>query len=751
MKNSYPALSEAGNSEVASVFMSKNFRCDRGIVDFVNSIFDSVFSLCRDSIGYVSEDRLQFSKINGGGEPPYKEPEVKLFASGDGTLYGDGESARDLTPRWTAKKIKRLLDVGRLNSGDPVMPKDIAIIIRKDNGRIKLYADALRELGIPVKTAENKNFFLNPEIQLTLCLLNVINNPMRDIYLAGLMLSPLFDFTPDELYITRQTRGLSLWASVKKYSEENPENSKFSFFINSLNRYRQISEGMRADELILKLYSESGILALATNNGSRENLMLLYDYAKKFESSSFEGLYNFINYINTVIESGATFSAKKESEESNSVSIITVHKSKGLEYPVVFLADASSDLVSRNERSVRVAFSEELGVGMKLRAPSGLALVESPVYNAIIDRNTELSVEEELRVYYVALTRAREQLYIVGSPKTSSKDDFEESAKLKNLYHSSYTMKQLKTFIDILYLEPTRALISWASDSDTLEQDILHGDSLTCENTENIEKIQDGKDAFDRSLYDAIRERFAYRYPRPHLTVLPEKLSISTLYPSVLDGTEEEKRFLIEDCEKNERKALGILPEFVAVSHERESSARGIATHNFMQFFDVGNLLDGGVQNELLRLTEHGFISEKNASLVRLDEIELFRKSELYKEMREAKKLYREFRFSVMLPASLFTLDEEKRQLLKHEKILLQGVIDCIIEDSYGKLHLIDYKTDRLTKEELSNKTLAEKKLREKHSLQLSYYSLAIEKMFGRLPETARIYSLPLGDTVNIL
>ena len=218
----------------------------------------------------------------------------------------------------------------------------------------------------------------------------------------------------------------------------------------------------------------------------------------------------------------------------------------------------------------------------------------------------------------------------------------------------------------------------------------------------------------------------------------------------MLDVNEEEDRFFIDSTQKAKSNNLGILPEFMAISHERESSARGIATHNFMQFFSVENLLETGVEKELSRLVKDGFISEKNASLVRLDEVELFKKSELYSEMRKAKKLYREFRFSVMLPAPLFTLDDEKKELLKDEKILLQGVIDCIVEDADGRLHLIDSKTDRLTKNELSDKTLTQKKLSEKHCLQLSYYALAIEKIFGKLPDTTRIYSLPLGDTVDV-
>ncbi|MBE6644134.1 MAG: hypothetical protein E7612_01990 [Ruminococcaceae bacterium] len=749
MKNSYPPIDSSDGSDTASVFMSKNFRCDRGVVDFVNEIFDSAFSLCRESIGYVSQDRLEFSKIYDGGEPEYKRPEIHLFPDSADATYG-GFTAREFTPLHTAAEIKRLLDEGSLNSGEKIEPKDIAIVIRKDNGRIRLYTEALLALGIPVKSSEGKNFFLNPEIQLILCLLNAINNPMRDIYLAGLMLSPLFEFTPDELYRARRMRALSLWDSVKRYSEEYPEEKKFSDFISALDRYRRVSEGMRADELILRLYNECGIFALTAKDGSRENLMLLYDYAKKFESSSFEGLYNFINYVNTVIESGASFSSKRESDAANSVTILTVHKSKGLEYPVVFLADAASDLISRNERSTRVAFSDELGVAMRLRIPGGLALVESPIYNVIIDRNCDRSREEELRVYYVALTRAREKLYIIGAPKTSSQEEFNERVRLKNIYKSPYTVRELKTFTDVLFLTASNAEVVWASQDGENEAQLSHGESLNCQIKLTDADSTRQNPAFDLQLYDSLKDRFSYKYPRPHLTLLPEKLSISSLYPSVLDGTEEEPRLFIDGEKFDNRESSMRAPDFISQSKDRRSSAEGIATHNFMQFFNVERFADSDAEEELSRLVKEGFISSENAELVRLSEIELFRKSELYGEMQRAEKLYREFRFSVMLPASLFTENEEKKKLLKDEKILLQGVMDCIILDSDGALHLVDYKTDRLKKEELENKALAQKKLAKKHSLQLSYYALAIEKIFGTLPKTTRIYSLPLGDTVSL-
>ncbi len=749
MKGDYPPLEASGAADTASIFMSKNFRCDRGIINFVNDIFDEMFDLTREAIGYTDADRLEFAKRYDGDEPPIKNPEVMLFAKSDAEYDETEDTDRgSLSPRWVAEKISRLIKNEHLNSGEPIRAKDIAIILRGDHGRADVYKTALAEAGISAKAPENKNFFLNSEIQLALCLLNTINNPKRDIYLAGLMMSPLYSFTPtDILSIRRKSEG-ALWDSVKLYSSENPSDDRVKALVEDLKKYRHISEGVKVDALLMRLYNETGLLALAKSKGCKENLMLLHNYARQFEASSFEGLYSFINYVNTVIETGAKFTSGKECDAEDSVTIMTVHKSKGLEFPIVFLADAAASLVSQSEKNVRVSYSEELGVAMKTRTKDKLALLTSPVHNVIIDKNIERSIEEELRVYYVALTRARERLFVVGAPICKTKEDYVNRANFRKKFKSSYLLREMKTFIDIIYATNTSAGITWGED----EAELFDTDAAVLPASSQERMLRDTTDEKIKStdkLYKALMRRFAFKYSHPLMCELPEKMSISNLYPGVLDGNDDPERLTIDSVPESTVKR-GVLPEFITGSSEHESARRGIATHNFMQFFDVCRFGEVGVDAELDSLVRGGFISEENASRVRKNEIELFLHSELYRNMKEAKKLYREFRFSVMLPAALFTNEQDKKSAYTEHKILLQGVIDCIYEDKNGGLHLIDYKTDRLSSDELKNKSLAAAKLSEKHSLQLSYYALAIREIFGVYPDTARIYSLPLGDTVDI-
>lgn len=746
MKSRFPLLEVSGDSPFASIFMSKNFRCDKGVVDFVNGIFDVMFELAKDSIGYVKEDRLEFGKGDIEKEPPYSRPKIKVFTKEDAEgLAESGETLADLSAKQTARKIKKLIEESTLNNGAPVRPSDVAIVLRRDGGRAKKYADALREVGIRAEIPTDGTFFLNADVQLMLCLLNAIDNPKRDIYLAGLMCSPLYSFTPDEMYLIKESGKDTLWESLASYLAEHPEFEKGASFRNALLRYRALSEGTMVDTLIMRLYSETGILSLAARGGGKENLMLLYSYARAFEGSSYKGLHSFIDYVNTVISSGAKFTPKKSTAAEEAVTIITVHKSKGLEFPVVFLADAGGALLSKMESKERVAYSDSFGIAMKLRMKDGIALLENPIFNAIKDYNAARAIEEELRVYYVALTRAREQLFVVGHVTDKSSYALKERISAEKLHLSPHTVRRMSSIIDVILTSTDLGELSFGMDEETTK--------IKTEEEIKEEKIATIAEEEAEDLIKSISERFAYEYPGAHLTTLPEKLSISVLYPTVLDGSDGETIINNTDSDekqKEKEEKRGILPEFITGTKEDESAKKGIATHTFLQFCNLESLYNSDAKSELSRLTDAGFLSKENEKRVRINEIELFKNSALLSEMRHAKRLFREFRFNVNLPACLFTEDEEKRRALEDREILLQGVIDCIIEDEAGNLHLIDYKTDRLTRAELADKSLAQKTLQKKHALQLSYYSLAIEKMFGKAPVTKRVYSLPLGDTVEV-
>lgn len=752
LKTSFPPINNSEGKSAATVFMSKNFRCDRGIIDFVNTAFDRLFAITSESIGYVKEDRLEFSKYKKEDEPPYRKPVLKVFSTED--IPDGGELERsEISAIYVAKKIKELLETGRLNDGRAITPSDIAILLRKDSGKAEIYKRVLEREGIPTSSSNDKTFFENADVQLTLCLLNAIDNPTRDIYLAGLMLSPLYSFTADELVIIKNTtREASLWQSLNTYTDNNEAFVKGRSFIDSLNKYRALSEGMSTDALIMRLYSETGLLALAMRTGGRENLMRLYNYARSFEGTSYKGLHNFISYVNTAIERGASFSEKNGESEVCAVSIISMHSSKGLEYPVVFIGEAGGNLVSTREKSEPYRIHPELGFAVNPKSEKINALIESPVFNAIGVAMGIRSIYEELRIIYVAFTRAREYLYIVGKTRKSSFEELKASLGARANSNSIQSLLSVSSLLELVILSAEGA---YDLDTESLIPEAPETDSAT-EHSESVAPTPVPISKADSVLSSLITERLTYEYPRAHLTTLPEKMSISRLHPRVLDGVDKEEFDLItvENEPDPTKKKSPLLPEFIETNKEEESKRRGIATHTFMQFCDIEALKDKGAEAELERLVQRGFLTKEDAARVRLPEIEKFKSSDLLCMMLEAKSIYREFRFNVNLPASLFTDDAEKKKLYEGSNVLLQGVIDCIFEDAEGNLHLVDYKTDRLSREELSDVTLAEKKLRDKHSPQLSYYALAVGKIFGKAPKTISVYSLHLGASVyteNIL
>ncbi len=739
MKNAFPPLNDA-TGDAASIFMSSNFRCDRGIVDFVNNIFNRAFALVGESIGYVEDDRLGYAKIHEGGEPEYAYPTLCMLDKGG-----------DITPaEVVAEKISQLLSEGRLDNGEPPRPSDIAIILRNARGRDVEYAAALESRGIPSCISGAKDFFLSPEVLLALCLLNTIDNPRRDIYLAGLLCSPLFDFTADDLLAIRQTGRESLYESLVTYTEENPDFAKGRSFLGTLEYYRTIAEGVGVDTLIYKLYRETGLMSLASRTGGKENLTLLYDYARGYEAGSFKGLYNFISFINNIIDKKTTFDDTRAKAGVDAVKIVTAHASKGLEYPIVFLVESDATIYNK-ERASRLVFSEDFGISFRLRTPSGLALVENPVRDLINHRIARKLYEEELRILYVALTRARERLFVVGECPTVDREEYMLRMSVIRDNLSEYSLRDLSSYQEV---------IMTCEGSSALSSEAFCGLTVGEAQNSDAEEISATKEAaaFNGELYSELISRFSFEYPARLLTVLPEKMSVSAMSPTVLDGTESDGRLSLdepaptEDIQgPDESEERRILPAFALGTDEDESAKRGIATHLFMQFCDLESLVRNGAREELSRLCSLGFISERDAERVRLREIELFRHSDLIGRMLSAERIYRELRFNVYLPATAFTADEEKLEAYRDRDILVQGVIDCIIVNPDGSILLCDYKTDRLTREELLDRSLAEKKLRDKHSMQLGLYSLAIEKIFGKRPSEVQIYSLPLGDTVSVI
>lgn len=746
-KKSFPSPDQSDSSN-ALIFMSNNFRCDENVIKFTNKIFSCLFGHCGESIEYTPEDDLIFSKVEEDRTMPSPKVNVTVITADEHAKEDDDESEDDESADinaeaiWIASEIDRLIKFEKKADGTPIEPRDIAILMRATTPASDI-TRALELVGVPCTDNSKYDLFETPDVLLTLSLLSTIDNPHRDIPLAATLYSPIFAYTMDELIEIRSSAepSLSLFEAVVGYTGENSTIiEKNRYFIEKLELYRSRAASLSIDKLINFLYRDLSMLSYESTSSS--NLTRLYEMARRFEGGSFKGLNNFISYINELIENKKVPSLTAEDTERNAVQMITAHKSKGLEFPVCFICNTQSRF-SNEDIKPNLLYSSRAGVALKLAYEGGMARLNTPMREAVALEIANSQIEEEMRILYVALTRARERLYVTAHTR-SHLEKLEENAALCNAFPSDFKVKKNKNWLAMVL-----ASIYPLKNGD--------GYTFTAIEKSDVELYSADEKSSDENVRHAgvisdeeiqrINERLDFVYPRAHLNKLPAKLSVSKLTPTVLDDIDDDAATLESF---DEAKILEI-EEFFESRSRTTSADRGTATHLFLQFCDFENAEKNGVENELSRLVERRFIAPQVAELINVKQLEKFFESEFYSSLKNAKRTYREQRFNILLPASHFTQDEEFKADVEDEEILVQGVIDLFFEDKNGNIVLCDYKTDYLTPEELNDEALVIEKMRARHGNQLEYYAMAIERFVGKRPDSILIYSLPFGEAMNIL
>lgn len=741
------------SSDVASIFMSNNFRCDENIIKFTNAVFSYIFGFCGESIGYTLDDELRFSKREEGRTMP--SPSVKVRAiykqklpRGDALSDDSLDEHSDISKEaiWVANEIHRLISEEKNANGKPIQPRDIAILVRKGNA-MSDFERALSALRIPVlKKAKSKSIFETPDIMLMLSLLSAINNPQRDITLAATLYSPFFAYTMDDLILIRDSAdgASSLFEALVGYESTDDARielvQKNKRFLEKLSLYRNFAYSSQIDRLIDFIYNDLSLMSASYAN--TENLLALYELARSFESGSFKGLNNFISYVNDLIENKkAPDGTEKEDESANAVRIMTMHKSKGLEFPVCFVSSTQSRFTFKDTEPP-IIYSSGAGIGFSLSHKSGFAKIDTPLRESVIQKIKADQKEEEMRLLYVALTRARERLYVTASSfGNTNLETVIGKAQETSVFSGAFALKEASS-----HLEYVLAALYPFSEDPAYSVEFVNSAEIKLKDVyeSSAEALSSAKIDLDR--LSELRKRIEFKYPHEYLSRLPAKLSVSKLTPTVLDDVDNNSLSL----GGADSSRIIEISEFFEGKASSSSADRGTATHLFLQFCDFENASKNGVEAELSRLVEKRFISEKVARLINKDQLDRFFKSRFFSILSNSTDLYREQRFNILLPASHFTDDQAFEKQTEDEKILVQGVIDLFFTAADESLILCDYKTDYLTPEERQSAPLAAKKLKEKHGEQLSYYSMAIERMCGRKPDKIFIYSLPFGEAIEI-
>ena len=744
----------AKHSDVATIFMSENFRCDEPIIKFTNLICGKIFSACAQNIDYQPKDDLVYSK---GRFDPRENPalvEVAVISTQtaaedegeESTSQEDPPVAKELEAAYIAEEIERLIREEKKANGKPILPGDIAVLFRSRT-MSPYVAKALQNRGILCSESDSGRYFENPDVLMILCLLNTVDNPHRDIFFAGTLRSPLFGFDMNEILEIRASAAptYSLYDALLERAKENDELAeKCRHFDSNLQMLRRDARSMPVDQFLRLLFESdrmiaSGLLSDISAGSEGGNLLRLYDYARTFEAGSFKGLYNFIEFINTLIEEEKTMKIPPKGSSPDRVNLMTIHQSKGLEFPVCFVCGTASRF-NRQDQKANFLFEYPSGVAMKIADTTGFARINTPMRESLAVGNGIRQTEEEMRVLYVALTRARERLYVTAST-ASTKEKLQKKAHAQLAFCDQYTILRSNSYLEWILLpfadpnaNTTCAHLSFITpveiDAKNSEKEVKQKTEKAClPNAELLSKLQ---------------ANFAFQYPNRDLQRIPAKLSVSRLSPSILDENDDSVDLFTE-------KKTPIPDFFLSGKLSQVTPAeRGTATHLFLEFCDFGYAERHGAKAELDRLVEKKFLSENLADILYLEELESFLQSDLFREIQSAKQIIREQRFNLLLSPDSFTQDAEFRAKLKEEHLAVQGVIDLILVDQNGDVSLFDYKTDRLTKEERTNPSLAQKALQDRHGLQLSYYTHAIEQLFGRPCKNVCVYSTHAGKLFEI-
>ena len=349
-------------------------------------------------------------------------------------------------------------------------------------------------------------------------------------------------------------------------------------------------------------------------------------------------------------------------------------------------------------------------------------------------------IEEEMRVLYVALTRARERLYVTASV-CSTEDTLLSKAEHNRRFKCAHTVRSARSYLDWMLPALTSGdTESFCSISFVKKEDV--GDPVVSE-IECPQLDLSRQDYFGKILKD----RFSFVYPYTEATKLPAKISVSEM----LSGDDDSLLVIEKDFERE-----APVPEILTRDDDKpirkhaSAAQRGTATHLFLQFFDFDYAQKHGVREELCRLIEKKFIPESASELVYKNELEAFLHSELFDKIQSAKKIVREQRFNILLPVDILNSDPEFIRQTEGEFLAVQGVIDLIIEDKNGDIFLYDYKTDRLSPAELESEALLKKKMTERHAPQLSYYKEAVKRLFDKECKAAFIYSTHAAKEIEI-
>ncbi|WP_010650055.1 helicase-exonuclease AddAB subunit AddA [Oceanobacillus massiliensis] len=763
--------------------LASNFRSREQVLSGANYIFRQLLDEELGEINYDSDAELIYGN-KMYNEMPYDQPDPELLiidreagdereeASEDEENFQDLEKAQ-IEARAYAEKIKTWIGLKEESSPMQVVDKgtqaqrdlqyrDIVILMRSMTWAATI-ADELKKQGIPVYAELSTGYFEAIEVKVMISLLKVIDNPRQDIPMASVLKSPIVGLNEDELASIRLAdKQNTFYEAATKYKKQhvNATADKVEQFLNQLNQFRLASRQGALSELIWDIYRETGyydfVGGMPGGRQRQANLRALYDRARGYESTSFRGLFRFLRFIERMEERGDDLgSARALSEQEDVVRIMTIHKSKGLEFPVVILGAMDKEFNQQDLRQ-KYLLHKDMGFASKYIDPIKRITYPTLFYHALKQEKLRELLAEEMRVLYVALTRAKEKLIMVGSVASLEK---KLQKWQKMIDHSEWVLPahyrmESKTYLDwvgpslIRHQETAglrteeigdAVLTEIHADPSRWDVSIIHASELT-----NLEETTQESDLNlkekivnwqpvewrDPELQDFVHKRLSYQYPYQQAAGSRAKQTVTELKRQ----REIKDEYSDDQLVQSFKAPIVKRPNFMQTEKKITSAEKGTAMHTVMQHLPMKKALTKAeIAEHVERLADKEILTRVEADIVDAGVIEKFFGSEIAQIMMQSSELYREVPFSLSLPASTVYANWQSET---DEQVLIQGVIDCVIPKEDGWI-ILDYKTDAIANE-ITNKV--REQLVKRYETQMTLYRQALEEIWKQPVKETYLY-----------
>lgn len=763
----YQSFSRDEKAVQRCIDLGRNFRSVPVVLDAVNAVFSRAMTAEAAGMDYGEREKLYAGRQAPDDERWIGGPvEVDIVPTPSDEEDDDGSTAFEKECRFIAGRIGELLASGRMAARkdgtlEPLSYRHIVVLLRSMAGKADVLIQALQEGGIPSYAEQSGGYFAAVEVQVMLALLRCIDNPEQDLAMAAVLRSPLVGLDETALAGVRLAGDGTLWQNLPAFVASLPdgvdEKEDLQQFTAAFDSWRTYSRRHGVAELLQRLYDDTAYVdfvgAMPGGDVRQANLKALYDRARQYEEAGFRGLFRYLQLMDKMKEDGLDLApAKVVSEKEDVVRIMSIHKSKGLEFPVVFVADMGKAF-NRRDTQDQILFHNRLGIGLKQYDPEWRMSYPTLIWSGIAAQLRWEGTAEEERILYVAMTRARDQLILTGHSSHIDRDWQRWTSRLNpaqaKLYFDWVMPAALAPFgakADADYARPGAAWqdavwqvrIAKAVPAGTVEEGAYDGEP-------RLEALRRG-DLTGTPVPSWLDEQLSWQYAYPQAVRTAAKFSVSEVkrrYQELHSDELQDEADLsvpaaaVIPTAPGEDDAFAALPPWLAGEEAAVSGAqRGTALHKALQYITpAADQTTATLRREIDAFVRQGLLSREEAKLVYVPVLAAFCQSDIGRRMAESPELHREYPFTVLLAGG-----DPLPETETGEQILIQGVIDCLFREDDAWI-LVDYKSDRLETADA---------FRSRYAVQLALYKRAVEQITHRPVEETYIYSLHLQQEIRL-